>query len=175
MLIELSRNDREPRDFHVEVVVPAERLDADQVAGPITTRLAGSVRPHGEGYLVEGRLEAEGQLICVRCLDPVEWRTSEELRVELCSAIAPPGGEEDVELEDGDLDRVLLEGDALDLDELAADQVMLALPMRTVCSESCVGLCPTCGANRNRAPACSCEPEGDPRWEALRGLTGKPS
>jgi uncharacterized protein len=173
--IDLPRNELEPLDFHVEVVVPAERLDPDQVAGPIRSRLKGSVRSHGDGFLVEGRIEAEGELVCVRCLDPVPWQGSEEFRVELSPSIAPPGGDEDLELDDSELDRVLLEDDQLDLDDLAAEQVMLALPMRALCRETCAGLCPSCGANRNRPDACSCEPEGDPRWEALRGLSGLPS
>ena len=71
------------------------------------------------------------------------------------------------------LDIVFIEDMSYDLKDLAAEQVLLTLPMRVVCSEDCAGLCPNCGGNRNIDGACSCEPEIDPRWEALRGLEGR--
>ena len=47
------------------------------------------------------------------------------------------------------------------------------MPMRVVCSENCAGLCATCRGNRNIEGACTCDPEVDPRWEALRGVKGR--
>jgi uncharacterized protein len=39
-----------------------------------------------------------------------------------------------------------------------------------LCDEACLGLCPSCGANRNDDP-CHCGSESrDPRWDALRAL-----
>ena len=63
-----------------------------------------------------------------------------------------------------------LEGNEIDLLELAAEQILLTLPMRILCDEACAGLCPTCGANRNAGTACDCQPEIDPRWQALASL-----
>ncbi len=175
MTIDLSRIDAEPQDFRTEVEIPAERLDADQVASPMSVRLEGVVRSQGSCFVVDGRLEVQGHLVCVRCLDPVPWRSSEVFRIELVRTIEPQVDTDELELADEELDRVVLGDDRLDLDELAAEQVLLALPMRTICRDDCAGLCPTCGANRNRPEACGCEPESDPRWEALQGLTGRPS
>ena len=62
--------------------------------------------------------------------------------------------------------------EVLDLSDMAAEQVLLALPMRVVCAEECAGLCPQCGGNRNLEGACRCEPETDPRWAALRDIVG---
>ncbi|MBD3871697.1 MAG: DUF177 domain-containing protein, partial [Acidobacteria bacterium] len=45
-------------------------------------------------------------------------------------------------LNEDELDVAFLEGDTLDFAELAAEQILLALPMRVVCDESCAGLCP---------------------------------
>jgi uncharacterized protein len=43
----------------------------------------------------------------------------------------------------------------LDLDELLRQLVVAEIPIQTLCSEECAGLCPTCGANRNDTP-CTC-------------------
>jgi len=53
------------------------------------------------------------------------------------------------------------------------EQVLLSLPVRTLCKPDCMGLCPRCGANRNSQP-CQCDVgPSDPRWEALAGLRGR--
>jgi len=52
-------------------------------------------------------------------------------------------------------------------------QLLLALPLRALCSPSCEGICPTCGANLNII-VCQCpKHEGHPGWEALRELMEK--
>jgi uncharacterized metal-binding protein YceD (DUF177 family) len=43
------------------------------VAGPITVRLTGEVRPHGGVFSINGRCTADGTLSCSRCLVPVSW------------------------------------------------------------------------------------------------------
>jgi len=43
--------------------------------------------------------------------------------------------------------------------------------MKRLCGDACLGLCPTCGANRNLAP-CACPPEADPRLSVLGKLLG---
>ena len=39
-------------------------------------------------------------------------------------------------------------------------------PSVPLCRPDCLGLCPTCGADRNEEP-CTCAEPGDPRWAAL--------
>ena len=174
MRIELSRVTTEPVGFVEELEVAPERLDASEVAAPVRARLSGEVRPVGGGYAVAGTLEASGSLTCVRCLTAVPWQARETFAFELCREIASDSVDE-VELGDDDLDRVQLVDDELDLGEVAAEQILLALPMRVVCRDDCAGLCPTCGENRNLEGACQCTPEPDPRWAALRDLSERPS
>jgi uncharacterized protein len=65
------------------------------------------------------------------------------------------------------------QGDSLLLEDVLREQVLLSLPVRTLCKPDCKGLCPRCGKNRN-LEACSCEEaSSDPRWEALAGLRGR--
>jgi uncharacterized protein len=58
----------------------------------------------------------------------------------------------------------------INLTPLIREQVMLALPTRPLCDESCRGLCGNCGANLNRE-ACTCSASaGDPRMALFRKL-----
>jgi uncharacterized protein len=51
------------------------------------------------------------------------------------------------------------------------DALLLDLPVAPLCRDDCAGLCPSCGADLNRA-ACNCDlTVPDPRWDALRELT----
>ncbi len=171
MRINLSKLDQEPLRFSKQLSVDPERLDFESVTAPVVVRLDGEVRPQGDDFSVSGRCRAEGTLACSRCLEPVPWMVEENFAVDYRLSASTPSDAE-LGLEEDDLDMVFIDGDELDLLELAAEQVLLALPMRHICDEGCAGLCPRCGANRNREEACGCEPEIDPRWHALADLAG---
>jgi uncharacterized protein len=170
--IDLSTIDDAPVDFDEKLTVLPERLDDPAVSAPLDVRLEGVMRPIGPCYRIDGRISAGGTLACSRCLEPVSWQVDDSFAVEYRRAHPD---DEEVELTDDELDVAFLDGDVLDLGEVAAEQLLLALPMRIVCDEQCAGLCPRCGANRNRDGACVCEPEADPRWDALREIKGRES
>jgi uncharacterized protein len=61
-------------------------------------------------------------------------------------------------------------GDELDLKPAVREQLVLRTPDYVLCSDSCLGLCPTCGAELNRR-RCGCVPEaGDSPWGALKNI-----
>jgi uncharacterized protein len=61
-------------------------------------------------------------------------------------------------------------GDDLDLTAPVRESLLLELPMKPVCREDCVGLCPVCGANLN-LERCGCRAEtADPRLVSLKRL-----
>jgi uncharacterized protein len=57
----------------------------------------------------------------------------------------------------------------VDLTEAVRQNVLLALPMVTICREDCKGLCPQCGHDLNLGP-CECKPEVDARLSVLEQL-----
>jgi uncharacterized protein len=127
----------------------------------------GSAGRKGEEIRLRGRIKAEVEVLCDRCLAAVRL----PLEVEFDTAFIPresaAGTTENVELLSEDMGLAAYEGDAVDLDELVREQLLLALPSRRLCREECKGLCPGCGADLN-AGQCSCEQgEVDPRWSAL--------
>lgn len=51
-------------------------------------------------------------------------------------------------------------------------EIVLSMPIRYECKNSCKGLCPECGINLNEG-LCSCEKKTDPRLEKLMTLKTK--
>jgi uncharacterized protein len=168
--IDLSRVEHEPQAFDEVLTLPPERLDSEQVAAPIAVHIEGEVRPSTDSFMVSGKWVADGRLSCTRCLKPVPWTVDETFSVEY--RLQPEGAlEGEIALGEQDLEVAYLDGSELDFEELAAEQILLALPMRIVCDDACAGLCPHCGADRNQDGACNCQPEVDPRWSALADLS----
>jgi len=149
-------------------------LDEDEharLSSPATVE--GSARRRGEEVSLRGTIRAEVEVSCDRCLAAVRL----PLEVEFDTAFIPQASEagrtENVELLSADMGLAAYEGDAVDLDELVREQILLTLPSRRLCREECKGLCPVCGADLN-AGQCSCEQGGtDPRWSALADLKDK--
>ena len=58
----------------------------------------------------------------------------------------------------------------LDISEQVWESLILALPMRVLCSKDCRGICPTCGKSLNSGE-CTCASETkDPRFEKLLAI-----
>lgn len=117
---------------------------------------AGAVESTLGGVVVAGTVTAEWQGECRRCLEPAAGTLTTEVR-ELCS--------DDPEL----ATEYAVGPDFLDLEPVVHDACILELPLAPLCRDDCLGLCPGCGVNRNRA-ACTCSTAIDPRWAALEGL-----
>jgi uncharacterized protein len=59
------------------------------------------------------------------------------------------------------------------LEDVLREQVLLTLPVRTLCRADCKGLCPRCGRNLNNE-TCTCEgAPTDERWSVLSDLRSK--
>jgi len=58
----------------------------------------------------------------------------------------------------------------LNLTQDAIDYAYLSIPMKKLCNDDCLGLCPNCGVNLNKKE-CSCKTENiNPVWEKLLNL-----
>lgn len=102
-----------------------------------------------DSFVVEGNLKAELILSCSRCLQkyssPIELDISEDVLKS--------------EMEDEE---------ELYLNEIVVDNIILALPMKPLCSDNCKGICPECGQDLNEGD-CDCEVEAvDPRLAKLK-------
>jgi len=142
----------------------ALELPADEVSvdGAVILDLVLGIS--GTLITARGQVRAKVRLFCSRCLEPftedtegsfetVVRRTGENLR---------PEDEDDIPVYLGD--------DWAGFDAAVRESLILSIPMKPLCGESCRGLCPVCGGNLNETE-CTCSREGsDPRWEGLRTL-----
>ena len=120
-------------------------------------------------YHVAGRLSAEVEATCSRCLEPFTLPVAADFDLGYVPRTENLG-EGEREIEEDDLTTAFYADDQIDLRELIAEQLHLAMPMKALCSEGCKGLCPQCGTNLNSA-TCSCDPQWtDPRLSALKNL-----
>ena len=118
---------------------------------------------------VKGRLETELEWVCARCLEPVRQALKRDFDL-YYQPLAQVPREDEVEVPRGEEELGFYQGDGLLLDDVAKEQVLLALPLRTLCREDCKGLCPLCGGNRNQV-SCNCHTHTrDSRWDVLKEI-----
>lgn len=127
---------------------------AEPLRGSLTFENSGDV------INIQGRVASKLIIPCNRCLEevqaPLALSVDEHFPIEeiLHPDRQPTGGEEF----DTTVSSVVYLDQGrpmLDLDELLRQLIVAELPIQTLCSETCAGLCPTCGGNRNET-ACQC-------------------
>jgi uncharacterized protein len=117
---------------------------------------------------VKGRLAVRMEADCDRCLEPAACPLDADFEL-FYRPVEDGLGEEKV-LDAGEAEMGFYEGDGLELNEVLREFVLLSLPMQRLCRESCKGICPVCGQNRNLKP-CDCQTGlADDRWAALKEI-----
>jgi uncharacterized protein len=151
-----------------ELVVADERLRL-----LVAPTVSGEIRQKGERVNVSGRLTARVQLECDRCLKSIELPVDSTFKLTYVTTADYQGQQESqqaVELTEEDLDLSVFDGEAIDIDELVTEELLLAIPDHVLCNDNCKGICPVCGQDRNSVD-CNCETkEIDPRWAGLKEL-----
>lgn len=174
MLIRLDT--RASQTFHWSETLHLEGAKGDGIWEDLELgdiEVVGDVMRIGNEWRLGATLRYRRTLPCDRCLDPVVSAVASEFHWILRRGTVTPGQDAAlevaaaVEVEEGCLQLV---GEWLDTVPLVREQVLLDLPARVLCHESCPGLCPVCGAHRKRE-GCRCGPRAaDPRWAALSKL-----
>jgi uncharacterized protein len=172
--------EREPIEFDLQLEAGAVDLgdEATQI-GPLATAGQAEVLHEHRGprdivadIRLRGNFAGTFEVPCARCVEPVEiplkadfdliFRPTDADSEALERSITAP------ETEIG-----YYQNDSLLLEDVLREQVLLSLPVRTLCKPDCKGLCPHCGENRN-SQTCTCDQgPSDPRWTALAGLRSR--
>jgi uncharacterized protein len=172
--------EREPIEFDLQLPPGAVDFgdEAVQMGDMATSGSAEVIHEHrGPREIVadirfRGRFAGNFQVPCARCIEPVEI----PLAADFDLIFRPLGADADVperSITASETEIGYYQGDSLLLEDVLREQVLLSLPVRTLCKPGCKGLCPRCGTNRNLQP-CSCdEGPSDPRWEALTDLRSR--
>jgi uncharacterized protein len=152
-----------------------EELERVELAGlgPITIEATAKKGDQPGEYLVDGSSQFTADFACSRCVEPYPFANSATFHLRFRPRLEVSQENEEVEIGSEDLDVEFYTERSIALRDLAAEQVQLAIPMKPLCEENCLGLCPNCGVNRNREQ-CQCEVSvTDERWGALRDFREK--
>jgi uncharacterized protein len=145
-----------PLPVHGQADLIVEHRGGDQIADI-------RVRAHYTGTF---------EMDCARCVEPVTLPLASDFDL----LFRPQGADADAAERSITLDETEIgyyQESGLLLEDVVREQVLLALPGRTLCQPDCRGLCPRCGQNLNQG-ACPCEETpADPRWNPLAGLAEK--
>ena len=122
--------------------------------------------------LVQGRVTTDVSLVCGRCLKPFILSVVLDIEEEYYPVIDVNTGAKTLPPEESGA--FLIDAHhILDLTEAIRQYKVMALPMKPLCREECIGICPVCGKNLNEGP-CDCPAsEIDPRWAELLKLKNK--
>jgi uncharacterized protein len=180
MLIEIKDLEIHPIDFREEFDPGVLDLgDEVRQRSPLhTTGRADLVEEHHgkhkivQDIRVKGSLQTSLEVPCARCLEPVLCPVERGFDL-LYRPLGIDSGHAELSVTDAEAEIGYYEGGGLLLEDMLREQVLLALPLKTICREDCKGLCAHCGKNLNEA-GCGCVDEvEDPRWSALREIRTK--
>jgi uncharacterized protein len=159
--------------------IPVEGLSVTDAAalGPVyrdptwrLERVRLQLERDGVDVFVTGEIQANVSQACGRCLEPSPVDVAVPLDVRL---IPRPATGDNIELAADDLDVDFYDKDEIDLGAVIETETTLALPMKPLCRDGCLGLCPLCGGNRNLVQ-CACQQRApDPRLAALKDLAAR--
>ena len=162
-----------PQSYHATFEVPVDELDRDELANVGTATIHTNVKGGdlSDEYVADGTVSFTADLNCSRCAEPYPIANTSTFHVRFRPRPEASAENEEVEITDKEeLDVEFYDSRQVPVRHIAAEQIGLSLPMKTLCEETCRGLCTHCGANLNRGE-CGCQDNlVDSRWDALRGI-----
>ena len=134
-------------------------------------RISLDIQKAEEEYYCQGELSAGLRLECSRCLELYETEIVSDIDFIVCSLehyeslkSEAVDNEDYVFIDSTDL--------TVDITKPIEQALILAVSLKPLCDENCLGICAMCGKNLNQS-SCDCKrQETDPRWDALKGLSG---
>ncbi len=127
-----------------------------------SAQVSGQIKDMGGYMQLSAVCHVSYKTQCARCLKELEG----ECRIEFVRSVATK-----LESENEEEEYLLVnENSAVSIDEAISEELYLSLPLRSLCKDDCLGLCPKCGCNKNEKE-CTCQTkEIDPRWAVLKNF-----
>lgn len=162
MLINTSQSLKNPgRVYNFKVSGNIENLDSTDIEcikNPIIVE--GNIMYTGDDFFIRGRFEVSYTTICSLCEVKLDRKLIIDFDEEYCIT-------DDI----NHPDRYTFIGTNIDLTKMVEDNIYLNLPMKNLCSDECLGLCPMCGCNLNNGK-CDCNIQVEKSTAVLRDEDG---
>lgn len=168
----VSVQELELRKIPFDLDFPAGEMDLGGLRqiGPLHAEGQAELLSNTLGEIrIRGKVHAELEVDCDRCLDPVRRQFQSDF--DLFYRPAPEDtAHRELAIDEGEAEIGFYAGGGIELTDVIREYVLLSQPMQQVCREECLGICPQCGLNRNTGQ-CQCQAQRvDERWTALRDL-----
>lgn len=145
-------------------------LKAAALDGALTFTRPVHVRIHatlaGETVLIDGSADCVVRIPCSRCLEPFDFNIETDFSVTAVPeirSVRDTDSADGIELTGEDMDVIAYSGDSIDLADEIAQQVIMTLPFKPLCRDTCKGLCNRCGVDLNNTPCtCTSQDESNP-------------
>ena len=115
-------------------------------------------------------METQVNLTCSRCLSSFKSQANLKMEEESFPSINPVTGRMQEPSDEGDGVIIWDDHHVLDMAEVLRQYSIIEVPIKPLCSEECLGLCPECGSNQNKEK-CKCRTGPvDLLWSSLADL-----
>jgi len=138
-------------ELDADVALPTLALGSEQFVPVGDAHLLGVVTNSGAGVVLAATLAVSLRAECSRCLKEFVLPVS----VQVDGFYVAHGSEHDLPEEQ---EVSFIEAGAVDIMHAIISAITLELPYAPLHDENCLGICPTCGVDRNETE-CDCAPE----------------
>ena len=123
-----------------------------------------SVSNNGKSLILKANCTGHMTTQCARCMKDIVVDIDFDIDENLAQDDGSVSSDDDV---------ILFEDVKIDIDDIVANNFLMNVEGKYLCSEDCKGLCQHCGADLNEGD-CGCSQENiDPRWAALVDIMEK--
>lgn len=106
---------------------------------------------------LNGGLKCTLTFDCDYCCTPITLVIDRDFEYLVKNEEDSSHGEQEKECSCEDLNTLYLEASIFDVGDILLEQLYLAIPETRRCKNTCKGLCPRCGIDRNNKSGCDCE------------------
>jgi uncharacterized protein len=131
----------------IDLDIRKEELSINEITEDV--HVYALIHKSGNSYNVKGSLEYTLTLKCSRCLRNIEHHEKRNFNLEFKKNVNYTIDCKSSRETDETESEYIVENDCINLGPFLRDEIILSIPMKPLCSEECMGLCPICGINLN--------------------------
>ncbi|MDO9575257.1 MAG: DUF177 domain-containing protein [bacterium] len=105
---------------------------------------------------IKGDVSFKLNITCARCLEVITKQFNEKVDCIFKQESPCIIKEEEIALTTTDTEKYYYAGDEVNITPFVRDTILLAIPIKPLCTPDCRGLCPYCGKNLNEGD-CKCK------------------
>jgi len=141
--------------------------NAYKLASPVHYELM--IKKNKDTLSIKGNLNCIVYLTCSRCLDEFPYMINTKVDFKMMSQSLAPN-EPELELTRDEMDIYYYEGNEIEFEPIINEEIMLNIPIKPLCKETCKGLCQICGKNLNYEQCDCSKSQGTVLGEKLKNF-----